>query len=244
MIKGIYHAAAGMLPRMNQQETVGNNLANANTTGFKADQRYFRTALNNLILQGGAFGQPIPLTEDQISLVTDFSQGAFTETRNTLDFAINGNGFFSIETGDSASYTRNGNFTLNGEGELVNIRGFRVLGEEGPIRINGRDISVRGDGQIIVDGKTVAKLKIVDFEQPYNLKRNGYGYFIPEDNADPSEPTTMDLRQGFLENSNVDPISEMIQMIELNRNYESCQKAIQAQDETLKLAVNDLPRMA
>jgi len=242
MVKGIYHAAAGMLPRMNQQETVGNNLANVNTTGFKGDKRYFRTALNNSLLQGGAFGQPIPMNEEQNTLVTDFSQGAFSETRNPLDIAINGDGFFCFETGDVVSYSRNGNFMINAENELVNTIGYRVLGEEGIIRITGKEIVVRATGEIVVDGKTAGTLKIADFEQPYSLKRNGYGYFIPDPAADPSSAEKFELRQGFLEDSNVDPISEMIQMIELNRNYESCQKAIQAQDETLKLAVNDLPK--
>jgi len=242
MIKGIYHAAAGMIPRMNQQETVGNNLANVTTTGFKADQRYFRTTLDNKLLQGGAFGQPVPLTAEQAPLVTDFSQGALAETRNALDIAINGQGFFSIETEDSVSYSRNGNFSINGENELVNAQGYRVLGEDGPIHIHGRDLVVRANGEIVVDGKTIATLKIAGFDPAVELKRNGHGYFIPVPEVDPEKPEKIELRPGFLEDSNVDPISEMIQMIELNRNYESCQKAIQAQDETLKLAVNDLAK--
>jgi flagellar basal-body rod protein FlgF len=242
MVKGIYHAAAGMLPRMSQQETVGNNLANVNTTGFKADQRYFRTALNNMLLQGGAYGQAVKMSDDQISQVTDFSQGSLLQTHNTFDLAINGDGFFTIETGDAVSYTRNGNFSINQEGELVNARGMRVLGEGGPIRISGREVTVRATGEVVVDGKTADKIKIVDFEKPYKLKRNGYGYFLPDPPADPISPEHFNVQQGFLENSNVDAISEMIQMIELNRNYESCQKAIQAQDETLKLTVSDVAK--
>jgi len=242
MIKGIYHAAAGMLPRMNQQETVGNNLANVNTTGFKADKRFFRTALNSSLLQGGGFGQPVQLNEDQFSLTTDFSQGAFTETRNPLDVAINGDGFIAVETGDVISYTRNGSFAISAEGELVNNRGYRVMGEEGPIKVVGKEVTIRYSGEVIIDGKSAGTLKIVDFEQPYNLKRNGFGYFVPDGDAEGFRPDNLELRQGFLEDSNVDPISEMLQMIELNRNYESCQKAIQTQDESLKLAVNELPR--
>ncbi len=242
MVKGIYHAAAGMLPTMNQQETVGNNLANVNTTGFKADKRYFRTALNSSLLQSGRNGQAVKLNEDKFSLTTDFSQGSYSETRNPLDVAINGDGFFAFETGETVSYSRNGSFAVNGEGELVNNRGYRVLSEEGLIRVNGKDVTIRDNGEIVVDGKSSGKLKIVDFEQPYTLKRNGFGYFVPENNDAGFRPDSLELRQGFLEDSNVDPIGEMIQMIELNRNYESCQKSIQAQDETLKLAVNELPK--
>lgn len=240
MIKGIYHAAAGMLPRMNQQETVGNNLANVNTTGFKADKRYFRTALDNSLLQGGPMGQPKQLTDDQFSLITDFAQGSLAETRNPLDLAIQGDGFFVLETGDAVSYTRNGSFSINGEGDLVNSRGFRLMGEAGPIRITGREVVVRDNGEVIVDGRPSGTIKVIDFDKPYSLKRNGYGYFVPDPPAEGFGPETFQIKQGFLENSNVDAIAEMIQMIELNRNYESCQKAIQAQDDTLKLAVNDL----
>ncbi len=242
MIKGIYHAAAGMLPRMNQQETVGNNLANVNTTGFKADKRFFRTALNSSLLQGGGFGQPMQLNEDQFSLTTDFEQGAFSETRNPLDIAIDGDGFIAIETDETISYTRNGSFAISGEGELVNNRGYRVMGEEGPIKVIGKDVTIRPTGELIVDGKISGTIKVVDFEKPYVLKRNGYGYFVPQEGQEGSAPEKFEVKQGFLEDSNVDPISEMLQMIELNRNYESCQKAIQTQDDSLKLAVNELPK--
>lgn len=243
MIKGIYHAAAGMLPRVNQQETVGNNLANINTIGFKADHRYFSHELNSRMLMGG--GSPaMVITSPQVSiLITDFSQGTLIETRNPLDLAINGKGFFVLETGESQSYTRAGNFALNASSELVNAQGHKVLGLEGPIRIEGKEVLIRSDGAVMVDGKQVGTLRIVDFPSPYQLKRNGWGYFIPDPPQDPIIPEKVELRQGFLENSNVDPILEMLQMIELNRSYESCQKAILTQDETLKLSVNDLPKV-
>jgi len=106
MIKGLYHAAAGMLPRMNQQETVGNNLANINTTGFKYDHRFFRTELNNTIIQSGQYGELQEFSEDEVSLETNFNQGSLAETRNSLDLALNGDGWFVLETGDVESYTR------------------------------------------------------------------------------------------------------------------------------------------
>jgi len=240
MIKGLYHAAAGMLPRMNQQETVGNNLANVNTTGFKADHRFFQTELNNTIIQSGQYGEIQEFSEDEVSLVTDFSQGSLSETRNPLDIAINGDGFFVLETGDINSFTRNGNFMVNAEGELVNSRDYKVLGENGPITIVGREVVISADGSVVVDGVLIDKIKIVDFEEPYDLRRNGFGYFIPTVNFEEIDSENMTIKQGFLENSNVDPIAEMVRMIELNRNYESCQKAIHAQDTSLGLAVNQI----
>lgn len=238
MIKGIYNAAAGMLPQLNQQETVGNNLANVNTTGFKADRKYFRTALSSNMLQLGTYGEPRVVSEDDVSLVTDFSHGSMSGTRNPLDLAIISNGFFALETGESVSYTRNGNFTISPEGELINSRGYKVLGEGGPIRVVGNEIVIHSSGQIMIDGQSVGKIKIVDFEQPYHLKRNGYGYFVPDPPDEGITPDNIDVKQGFLESSNVDPISEMIQMIELNRNYESLQKSIQSQDDTLRMAIS------
>jgi len=234
MVKGLYHAAAGMLPRMNQQETVGNNLANVNTTGFKSDHRFFRTELNSSIIQSGQYGELQEFSEEEVSLVTSFNQGSLAETRNALDVAINGDGFFVLETGETNSFTRNGNFMVNAEGELVNSRDYKVLGE------NGREVLISGDGTVIVDDNIIDKIIIVDFEEPYDLRRNGFGYFISEADAEEIDPEDYAVKQGFLENSNVDPISEMVKMIELNRNYESCQKSIHAQDQTLGLAVNQI----
>lgn len=243
MIKGVYHAAAGMLPRMNQQETVGNNLANVNTSGFKSDKRYFRMALDNMLLQGGQNGMMKTLSDDEFSLLTDFSQGSLTETKNPFDLAIHGEGFFCLETEDTVSYTRNGSFSISAEGEIINSQGYKLLSEDGPIRIVGRNVSIMDDGTVLVDGQNVSKIKVTDFEQPYSLKRNGYGYFVPENPEDEGNISEhYQVKQGFLENSNVDPIAEMLQMIELNRNYESCQKAIHSQDDTLRLAVNEIAK--
>ncbi|MFC2150521.1 flagellar basal-body rod protein FlgF [Calditrichota bacterium] len=240
MIKGIFHSAAGMSPRMSQQEVVANNLANVNTTGFKADFRHFRAALNNKLLQGGDFGEPVKTTEELFFLQTDFSSGPIDQTRNPLDVAIVGKGFFAIETGEVTSYTRNGNFKINQDYELTDQRGYRVLGEAGPIRINGQNLRIKDNGEVYVDDELVDTLRIVDFEEPYPLKRNGYGYFVPNRPVDTITPEEIKMEQGALERSNVNPILQMTAMIELNRDYESCQKAIQAQDETLGKAVNEI----
>lgn len=245
MIKGIYHSAAGMLPRLTQQEVVANNLANVNTTGFKGNRRFFRRILDSTMIQTGLNGEPGMLTELEESLFTDFSGGAFQETRNPLDLAIHGDGFFVLQTGeneDQVSYTRNGNFSLNAEGELVNGRDYRVMGEGGAIRITGDNVVIQNDGSVVVDGEVVDTLKIVDFDKPYKLLRNGYGYFTPAGGAEGDTPEKLDVKQGFLESSNVVAVLEMVRMIELNRNYESCQKAIIAQDETLRRAVNDIAK--
>ncbi|MCF7809411.1 flagellar basal-body rod protein FlgF [bacterium] len=240
MIKGLYNAAAGMIPRESQLEVVSNNLANANTTGFKADRRYFRTVLNSRLLHGGENGGPVKLPEEMYYIGTDQSEGSLEKTGNPLDVSISGKGFFAIETDDGEGYTRNGNFRLNDNNELITSEGFRVLGEKGIITIEGHDVVVNNQGEIEVDGNTVDKLKMVDFQNPYKLRRNGYGLFVPETKEQPQQAGNFNIMQGYIEKSNVNVISEMVLMIELNHVYEALQKAISANDDTLRMAVNEI----
>jgi flagellar basal-body rod protein FlgG len=240
MIKGIYNAAAGMIPRESQLEAVSNNLANANTTGFKADRRYFRTVLNNKLLQGGEDGNPVKLPEEMYYLGTDQSAGSLEKTGNPLDVSISGKGFFVVETSDGAGYTRNGNFRLNDDNELVNGEGFHVLGENGTVVIKGNNVAISEQGEIEVDGSVIDRLQVVDFQKPYTLRRNGYGLFVPELEEQPIPAEDFKMMQGYLENSNVNIVSEMVLMIELNHVYEALQKAITANDETLRMAVNEI----
>ncbi len=242
MIKGIYHVAAGMLPRESQQEAISNNLANVNTTGFKAVRRLFRTTLDNRLLQGGPGGTPIRPTDYEYDLQTDHSQGSLDRTRNPLDIAISGNGFFTVETDDGIFYTRNGNFKLNQDNELINSLGHTVQGEGGAIVIEGGEVIIKENGNVIVDGNSVDRLQIVDFEQPYDLQRNGYGYFIPTDPMTAIDAENYRIMQGHLEKSNVNVVRTMVEMIELNRIYQALQKSMHAQDETLKAAVNEIAR--
>ena len=241
MLKGIYHSVAGMQTRSDQQHIASNNLANLNTTGYKRDRRFFRRLLDNSLVQSGLQG-PARLNEERDEgRFIDFRQGALNKTHNPLDIAIKGDGFFAIKTGDSVSYTRNGAFYLNANGELVNNRDLLVLGEgDDPIQISGKDVVIRANGDVVVDGLVTSKIKIVDFNDKSILQRNGFGYFAAENASIPKPPEIINLMQGYLENSNSEAVSEMIEMIELNRFFESCQKSILAQDETLKLAVSEI----
>jgi flagellar basal-body rod protein FlgG len=242
MIKGLYDAAAGMTARIVEQETVANNLANVNTTGYKAGRSLFKVTIQGRLLEDGRLGRGMKGGDDPAYLHADPTPGALVETRNPLDVAIAGRGFFALETGDRITYTRNGSFTLNEDLELVSSQGYRVLGEAGPIRIAGRNVTISESGAVTVDGTPAATLLLVDFDDPAQLKRNALGGFEPEMGAEPFPVTDVRVLQGRLESSNVDPVAEMIRMIELNRSFESCQKAIQAQDETLKLATSEIAR--
>ena len=229
-----------MISREKQLEAVSNNLTNVNTTGFKADTRYFRTTLDNQLMPGG---EKTATSDDKYFLGTDFSQGTLNRTHNPLDLAIVGKGFFVIGTDEGISYTRNGNFKLNENSELVTNQGHNVLGETGAIRITGHDVTLSEAGHVIVDGLPVDKLQVVDFDEPYQLRRDRFGNFTP---VNPEEIGSLSqdfkVMQGSLERSNVNIIQEMIAMIELNRIYEALQKSVQTQDETLKLAANEIAR--
>jgi len=241
MIKGIYTSASGMLPRMLKQEAFANNMANAKTVGFKKDGvflRQLKQAQDGLITD---LDWEIPMVDN---IFIDFSQGQLHETDQPLDVAIEGDGFFTIGTPEGERYTRNGEFSLTPEGTLVDKNGFEVLSDAGPITVSGDNITISEDGNISVDGSTVAKIKVVDFEKPYNFLKAGFGYFIADDESGAAIPSeNYQIRQGFVEQSNVNIIEQMVDMLTSFRAYQAGQKAIHAQDETLDKAVNDLGRV-
>lgn len=240
MVKGIKHAAAGMISRMRQQEAISNNLANVNTTGYKANRVIFSHEINSAMLRNSYPTRPGQGGGDYYFLNMDLTQGALQDTRNPLDVAIGGSGFLVIESGESFGYTRNGNFSLNEENELINGQGHRVQGVDGAIRITGSDVVIRESGEVVVDGRVAGRIRVVDFPSDTQLKRNADGYFIPEGEIEPVTSENSRIMQGKLEKSNVNPVRAMVQMIELNRNFEALQKAIHAQNETLRIATNEI----
>ncbi len=239
MIKGIYTVGAGLLSRVMKIEVIGNNLANMNTIGFKKE-RVFTEVLNekqmvNFLNKPGAQEQAVYQTRD-------YSEGSFQQTGNTLDFAIRGNGFFAIETPRGTRYTRNGSFSLSLDGTVVTKEGYPVLGLEGRIqlpdiqRLAQGEIQVNEAGEIMVDRKPLGKFIIVAFDDMTVLKKDGGNNLFVADATTTRQATEGEyiIHQGFLEESNVEGIEEMIVMIEMNRNFEAGQKSIQAQDETIE----------
>lgn len=241
MIKGIYTSASGMIPHVLKQEVFANNMANANTIGFKRDRVFLqklKQAQDGLITD---LEWKVPMVD---GVYIDFSQGFTRKTECPLDVAIEGEGFFVVQSPEGERFTKDGEFCLNQEGMLVNKNGHLVLSDSGPITISGDDISISGDGTISVDGSEVAKIRIVDFEKPYNLVKVNYGYLAPaEEEAQAINAEDYEVRQGYVEESNVNIIEQMVDMLVSFRAYEAGQKSIHAQDETLDKAVNDLGRV-
>ncbi len=239
MLLRLQNSYASMNEMMRAQERTANNLANANTVGYRAD-RSFTTALNERLDEESA-----PRTDRVATQWADQAAGSYESTGNPLDVAISGEGFFALqdeETGASR-YSRAGRFVLDAEGTLRDAGGLAVEGEGGPIQIpnDGGEIAIASDGEITVDGQSVGKLRVVRFENPSALRRlDGAaldaGEQIPEDIANPQ------VRQGFVEGSNVDPMKEMINMISQFRLFESQQKAIQSSNQILSAITRDLGR--
>ena len=262
MIEGIYISGSGLLPKSARQEAVANNLANVEVPGFKRDSMFLREVKEAMKQQSGDY--PDWRLNRFEGGWTDFEQGKLRLTGDMFDMAIKGNGFFSVRTPDGVQYTRNGNFSKNDQGMLVTPLGYPVLDEGGaevvipdtykvPI-IDGSG-TLKGRDELTGEEQELGKLQIVDFPELYDhvaksqtpyqapLKKGKDGLFIasPATVQVPAEGYV--LAQGFLEEANVEPVLEMVKMIDVYRAFEADYKAIQVQDGTLDRAVNDVGRV-
>ena len=227
MTPGIFTLIEGSLYQELRFEAISNNLANVNTTAFKRDQVAFDEVFS------------------EVRSSTDFSPGAGRHTGNELDVTLNGSGFFVIQTPEGIRYTRDGSFTLNGEGNLVTQNGDIVLGQNGAIPIENGHVTIDKAGDVMVENANVGKISVVEFQNRELLKKEGHSYYRYDGEAgDIINPAEVGLQQGYVEQSNVNPTEEMIQMIEAFRAYESVQKAIQSMDELTTQLVADAGVMA
>jgi flagellar basal-body rod protein FlgF len=227
------YTANGLESKARAIEVIANNLANASSAGFK------RSVVFSESMQNSSSPKDVSRPEEQI----DFSQGRLRETGNKLDLAIDGSGFFTVQTEQGLCYTRQGSFVLNTEGFLATGDGDLVLGLAGPIRI-AQDSSIADDGAISSGGEVIDHLAITHVTDSSKLVRAGEGKFLVSDESAISEAENgVQVKSGFLEDSNVDPLQEMASMIEVYRQFEANQKAMRAQDETLDKAVNQVGRV-
>jgi len=232
MLENINLSMEGMSSLIYLQEVIANNLANVNTVGFKRE-RFFPEVLSDASIQA----------ETNCEEITIFDQGPLRETKNSLDMAIEGEGFFTIQTPEGIRYTRNGSFKLNFMGQLGMDENALVMGESGPIEVTG-EITVNGRGEIYQKGEMIDRLRIVTFERPYPIKKAGYNLFVPEeDQVDEIEVEDARIMQGFVEESNVEPIKEMVNMLSLFRFFEAGQKTLTTYDEMLDKSANVIGRV-
>ncbi len=235
MNKGTYIALSGAILKGKQMEVIAQNIANSSTSGFKKDRISFKDYVIPVDNNPGSRPDGRVMTELS-AIVTDFSEGTIARTGNPLDVAINGKGFFALE-GDK--YTRNGSFQVDSEGYLVSRDGLKVLGDGGPISVQGSHIDISSSGEVIVDDVSAGILQIVDFPDKGALSKLSGGLFASKKAGEEVNPG---VSQGYIEGSNVNVIREMIEMLKVHREFESYQKMIQAFDEAVSKTINGMGR--
>jgi flagellar basal-body rod protein FlgF len=256
MIRGLYTAVTGLITGEAKQSVVTNNLANANTTGFKSENLSIKKFDDVLIQNYDKIvnGKNTRSTIGSLSmgseiddLNTYFTQGVLQTTDKSTDFAIEGNGFFTVQRDNGIDnknyYTRSGNFHVDGQGYLVTDSGDKVLGKNKdtnaiqPIFVGDGKLQADKFGNISINDKNIYKLNTVDFQDYKTIKKVGDNLF---EGTNPIENPNIIVRQNALEKSNVNITNEIVNMMTVMRNFESNQKVIQAIDETLGRAVNDI----
>lgn len=246
MIRGIYTSASGMLAESLRTDVIANNLANVNTTGYKKDIAVNKDFASLLITRIND-GEPAQIGNLGVGALVDevttiHSNGSTRQTGNALDLAIMGKGFFAVATPNGLRYTRNGSFARSAQGELVTSEGYRVQGQNGPIRLPDGKLTVGADGTVTVDDQQIGQLTFVEFANEKALQKEGNSLFIaPAGQA--GQRATGAIEQGYLEMANVNPVAEMVNLIANYRSYEINGKAVQAHDQLMGKAVNDVGRL-
>lgn len=232
---GMSSAAAALRYWERRQEVASNNLANVSTDGFKG-QKVFATMVEGAL--------------PAASETTDFSQGTLQTTNNPRDVALDGPGFLVVRTPNGERYSRGGSLLVNDAGNLTDAGGNELLGERGPIRVASRGnddigpIQIARDGTVTIDKAEVGRLRIETIPPKTNLLAEGSGLFIPPAKRTRADPDTQIVRQGSLEQSNVTSISQMVDMISIQRAYSAVQKAVTTLDTVRAIATTELARPA
>ena len=258
MATGLYIPMGGARNQERRLETLANDLANAQTPGFKSQETVYRQIHNDATALGNpnqAMGLHHPvrfLPEDRLPVVMDerytkFNQGALKKTGNDLDIALTGEGFFTVQGPNGPVYTRNGSFNLSRDGVLVNSVGQAVLNDTGaPIQVPAAQgkLRVATDGFVFVGDEQVGRLGIAKFPNMQELIRMGNSnYRHPDAKFVPEGVDQPDIRQGFLEMSNVSPVHTMAMLIKTNRVFELNTRAMQAYKAMDDQAARDVGRV-
>lgn len=239
MLRGIYTSTTGMVAEMDRQNTIANNLANVDTVGFKRDnvvQQPFAEIMINAYSKHTIKNiGPLGLGVQTVTEFCDFTNGSIVTTDNPYDLAIEGLGLFAVETNSGVKYTRAGNFIVDSDNYLVTKEGNNVLGQNGPIRVEGV-FTVSAEGEIMQGDAVVDRLLIFG---EVGMEKAGETLYV---NENPQLATKFRVVQGALEKSNVNAVREMVQMINVTRTYDTNHRALMAHDETLAKLVNELVR--
>lgn len=237
MDSAIYTALSRQNGLKAELDIVANNVANASTTGFRREGALF-----------SEFVRATGDTSDSLSMVklgarnTSFDPGHLAQTGGDFDFAIEGDGFFQIRNGDTPSLSRAGHFMTNAEGQLVNPDGLPLLdggGTEITIPLGARSVTLASDGTLSADGAPIAQIGLWQPVDPKDLTRIGGNLFTVAGDLEPAEGQ---VKQGFLEGSNVNPVNEIARLIEVQRRYESARSFLDKEDQRITSVIQTLGR--
>lgn len=228
-LRGILDTARSLSFYLRWQEVTANNLANTNTDAFKADR------LAAVRSAGEQHATPLERT--------DLQQGAFHDTGRPLDVALDGPGFFVVHTARGDRLTRGGSLKLDSNGQLVDSHGDPILGDDGPLTLTGAAVEVRSDGSVLVDGTAAGQLRVVTVADPQTLLKEGFGRFVPKGPVEDVAEGATRVRQGAIEEPNMDPLLSMVDMITIQRAYAANVDALKAMDGVLATVTGEVGRV-
>ncbi|MFQ5538165.1 MAG: flagellar hook-basal body protein [Gemmatimonadota bacterium] len=211
-----------------RQAAVSNNLANVATPGFKGERVFARLLDDSTLVADGA---------------TDFSPGSVTETGRPLDVALAVDGFFVVDTPDGRRWVRSGSFSLDENGTLVDMQGRTVLGREGPLALPPGPVEITLQGVVKVNGEPVGTLLVERAKEAVELQRAGENLWLPPEGRDDVPLDAVQVRQGHLEESNVNPVTALVEMMEIQRAYAAVQRGLQVNDSAMEALTTQIGRV-
>jgi flagellar basal-body rod protein FlgF len=221
-------------------DVIANNIANASTPAFKREAVQFQQYVEEVAPAEGQTGpQSLSFVQDK-GIVRDLSEGKLERTNAPFDFAVNGKGYFAVQTANGERYTRNGHFALDGQGKLVTSEGDEVLGEGGGITVtpDDGDIHVAEDGTVSGAHGQLGKLRLVGFDDETALKKEGASLYSADQSSKPVDNPK--IEQGTIETSNVQPVIEISHMLEVMRAYQATANLTQSQEDLTRQAIDKL----
>ncbi len=251
MLRGIYIAGTGMLNGQRRMDVTANNLANAATDGYKKDtfiQGTFQDVLLTRMQDGRAtaLGRgvgPLNYGVRPSEVATNLDSGSLRYSGKNTDLALQGNGFFVVETNQGLRYTRNGAYSVDANGYLMTGEGWPLMAQQGPLRVSSTDFFIDENGNVFEDGVYRDSLLLVDVLDPGVLTKEGSTLMQDPLGEENRGPFTGELKQGYLESSNVELTEELLTMMTIMRQYDSSQRVFKMLDDTLGKAVNEIGRL-
>ena len=259
MIKSIYTPLSGALAQEKALEIIANNLANISTVGFKGEKVSFellgsenKSSNSERFLSNHLDTESFPeqVLGNEVSYVgvsgvnLDLSQGPTIATRNPLDIMIDGHGFLKINTPEGDRYTRSGALSMNEDGVLVSQQGYPVMGENGLLTLSSGTVEINPLGEVFQDGDFIDRLVVVDFPEPYALEKLGSNQYFYRGSEDQIKKIIHpEIKQGYLEGSNVNAIENLTKMILAHRSYEAYQKTIKNFDNMMDKSSNSIGKL-